>query len=421
MEPRRWSVVLLVILRALSVKRAVRPLDPPFSKRVPGTLFVVDAFNYKAKWITAYFLSHAHSDHYTGLNSKWNSGPVYCSRTTARIIIDRLGVNASLVHVLSPDTSHSIHGTQVQLVDANHCPGAVQFLFTTPGGERYLHCGDMRFDEKLMKSEALSKFRNCTTAYIDTTYCHPRYEFPPEESASAYAANETQKALKSGLNSALVLIQAYNIGKEKLLAQVHRKTARRIFASSQKLAYLRCIDLDPSVSSIFTSSPNATDIHVVRWGLLGDTWPFFRPNPTVIEAYLKKQSKRYTRVVGIVPSGWMYNPKSKGDISVVEVKTRGGISVSIHLVPYSEHSSYLELKQYLAWLKPQKIVGTVGMSGESGLTTARHLSRITSRPIVGFPAQALAYKRGRKSLKIEEDDEGERQTSILDFFKFKPL
>ena len=73
-------------------------------------------------------------------------------------------------------------GVEVTLVDANHCPGAVQFLFRLPSGERYVHCGDMRFSPKLLDSPLLAAYRNCTAVYLDTTYCNPRFTFPPQAS-----------------------------------------------------------------------------------------------------------------------------------------------------------------------------------------------------------------------------------------------
>ena len=35
---------------------------------------------------------HAHSDHYTNLSKSWNHGPIYCSHTTANLIVHMLGV-----------------------------------------------------------------------------------------------------------------------------------------------------------------------------------------------------------------------------------------------------------------------------------------------------------------------------------------
>lgn len=35
---------------------------------------------------------------------------------------------------------------------ANHCPGAVQLIFRLPGGEVYLHCGDMRYASALQQN-----------------------------------------------------------------------------------------------------------------------------------------------------------------------------------------------------------------------------------------------------------------------------
>ena len=55
------------------------------------------------------------------------------------------------------------------------------------------------------------------------------------------------------------------------------------------------------------------------------------------------------QVIGFCPTGWMYEMKKKS----YPVKTKG--ACSIHLVPYSEHSSYSELRTYVQFLKPHKV------------------------------------------------------------------
>jgi len=57
----------------------------PAHKQVPGTRFVVDGFRHAHPSATAYFLTHAHSDHYQGLSERWDA-PVYCTDITARLI-----------------------------------------------------------------------------------------------------------------------------------------------------------------------------------------------------------------------------------------------------------------------------------------------------------------------------------------------
>lgn len=45
-------------------------------KWVPGTgrRFLVDGFRFASPAVAAYFLTHAHSDHTTGLSSGWSAG-----------------------------------------------------------------------------------------------------------------------------------------------------------------------------------------------------------------------------------------------------------------------------------------------------------------------------------------------------------
>ena len=50
-----------------------------------------------------------------------------------------------------------------------------------------------------------------------------------------------------------------------------------------------------------------------------------------------------------MPTGWTYEMKH----STFPVKEKG--AVKIHLVPYSEHSSYTELRDYVRWLRPAQV------------------------------------------------------------------
>jgi DNA repair metallo-beta-lactamase len=60
-------------------------------------------------------------------------------------------------------------------------------------------------------------------------------------------------------------------------------------------------------------------------------------------------------VVGIVPTGWTYQIKNE-DFPVHEKPPW-----KIHLVPYSEHSSYTELVELVGFLRPREIIPTVGV------------------------------------------------------------
>lgn len=72
-------------------------------------------------------------------------------------------------------------GVKVTAVDANHCPGAAILLFALPNGEKYVHCGDMRYCVSMKSCPHLMGFRSCDAVFLDTTYCAPKHAFPPQD------------------------------------------------------------------------------------------------------------------------------------------------------------------------------------------------------------------------------------------------
>ena len=101
----------------------------PPHKAVPGTRFAVDCFRLRGTGASAFFLTHGHSDHYGGLDARWDEGPVYCSELTSRLVPLRTGVSQTWLRVLPLNQPVKVDGVTVVAVDANHCPGAVMLLF----------------------------------------------------------------------------------------------------------------------------------------------------------------------------------------------------------------------------------------------------------------------------------------------------
>uniref|UniRef100_A0A061RID5 Dna repair metallo-beta-lactamase domain-containing protein n=1 Tax=Tetraselmis sp. GSL018 TaxID=582737 RepID=A0A061RID5_9CHLO len=198
---------------------------PPPWKQVPGTDFVVDGFNHCGGWSKHYFLSHFHADHYMGLKSSFDSGQIYCTAETARLVSLHLRVPQKWLVPLELQVTHSIGGKKVTLVEANHCPGAAIFVFQI-GLSVYVHTGDMRFESSLISEPfpvGLGGIR-IDKLYLDTTYCDPRYSFPRQKevlkAVDYFVKQEEESSTKIRNDRVLYVCGAYTIGKEKVWLQV---------------------------------------------------------------------------------------------------------------------------------------------------------------------------------------------------------
>ena len=81
---------------------------------------------------------------------------------------------------------------------------------------------------------------------------------------------------------------------------------------------------------------------------------------------------RYTHVVAFQPTGWSFGGHGKsrrgghgtscGDTGFVRKRTSQAGRLTIYSCPYSEHSSFEELRACVNWLRPKEIVPTVNCS-----------------------------------------------------------
>ncbi|KAF9047192.1 DRMBL-domain-containing protein [Hymenopellis radicata] len=390
----------------------------PFYKVLQGMPIAVDAFKYGViPGITAYFLTHAHSDHYTNLSSSWNAGPIYCSEGTANLILHMLKVDKQWVHPLPMDVPTVIPDTNVRvtLIDAQHCPGSSLFFFegtqTVNAGDstfkspfvgsarvfRYLHCGDFRASPSHILHPAV-KGKRIDHVYLDTTYLDPKYTFPPQPlviSACAELAKriatgtpikDNSSTMATWLKSVpqdtkgkqkseriLMVVGTYSIGKERIVKAMAQALGTKVYCDSRKAAILRC-QCDPDLHALLTSNPLEAMVHIV-------------PLSTIVSDKLKEYVDRFKghfdRAVGFRPTGWTYTqPSGTGQSPTIPAiierlkntsytysdmtPARNSTStLQLYMVPYSEHSSFSELTCFAMSFQWGKMIATVNVGSEA--------------------------------------------------------
>ena len=192
--------------------------------------------------------------HLAGITKRW-SAPIYASKITAALCVRRLGVRWEQMIVLPMDvptevlaeysashrdftsgadgrSAHShppgqhapyfllppptsclfsqVQGARVTLIEANHCPGAVLFLFQLQNGRNVLHTGDFRYEPSMCRHPSLVNLPCIDALYLDTTYCEPKHVFPTQSATIAAVVDRCR--LLVDLPRTLVLFGSYSIG-----------------------------------------------------------------------------------------------------------------------------------------------------------------------------------------------------------------
>nr|XP_013797183.1 PREDICTED: DNA cross-link repair 1A protein-like [Apteryx mantelli mantelli] len=116
--------------------------------------------------------------------------------------------------------------------------------------------------------------------------------------------------------------------------------------SRDKYKTLQCLE-SAAVNSLISMDWDGSLLHVL---------PMMQINFKGLQDHLNKFSENFDQVLAFKPTGWTY---SDSYLSLVDIKPQTRGKITIYGIPYSEHSSYLEMKRFVQWLKPRKIIPTV--------------------------------------------------------------
>jgi len=313
---------------------------PPWHKVIKDTRLAVDAFNYgDISGVKYYLLSHYHYDHYVGLDKNWTQ-QIVCSSITKRLATTFSGVKETLFITLDPGESRVVGGCELTSVDANHCPGSVMFVIRMSSGVTLLHVGDCRAGHG-MEEEPVFWNLKIDKLYLDTTYCRPEYDFPSQSDVITRTVEMVVEFVNKNPGT-VVMVGAYTVGKERIFKAIASGLEAKVWGDSKRVRTWRCLE-DSEILGRLVGDRKRAQVHVLMNQLV--TWP------KLGQELDKVGTGSWSHVLGVKPTGWSHS-RGQGkaqSLASVKIATRGQCSVLE--VPYSEHSSYSELKRFVQFLR----------------------------------------------------------------------
>ncbi|XP_076357759.1 5' exonuclease Apollo-like isoform X2 [Tachypleus tridentatus] len=299
---------------------------------IAGTPIAVDFWIIsECSFVKLFFLTHLHADHIMGLSRNW-CFPIYTSPVNANLLPLKVpGLDPALVKPLQLYEEHLIPVCKSQtssttvtvtLFEANHCPGAVMFLFQGEFGN-VLYTGDFRYKPDILNEKLLPII---DVLYLDNTYCSPACTFETQDEATRIVIEKVKELLEEKRK---ILIGVDSLGKENLLLSVFEETGCEISVTEEKMKLLKALGisyiatrLDSKIMAVPTQIINAkTMMH----------WNKVCPTSAILPT---------ARFVGC------------GSDPYVSYR-------DIYIVPYSNHSSFSELRLFVELVHPQSVVPIV--------------------------------------------------------------
>ncbi|KAG2217304.1 hypothetical protein INT45_013000 [Circinella minor] len=317
-----------------------------------------------------YFLTHAHSDHTQGLEDKSFKNTIYCSKLTAKLLIQKK-VRKKLYfgHLKNQFMTHDffepfIIDTReyglltITFIPSNHCPGAIMIMIEGKNGT-ILHTGDTRlerdFVNKYLKDLEYKKIQH---VYLDTTFCTDQHREFITKNQSVQLLCELIDSFPGNYH---FYLDFWMYGYEQAWWHIAQKYSTQIHVSKER--YQLYCHLNPDMfQSILTIDESSTRFHSCQW----------EKNSFCI------QHENYTiSVQGAPIVGNSIRPFTKNDYKLRSDLPKHAKVHQEMIFPFSMHSSLLELVDFIKLLQPKRVTPIVA-HGRKWDTTAYMLTLLRS-------------------------------------------
>ncbi|KAL3698166.1 hypothetical protein R1sor_012242 [Riccia sorocarpa] len=349
--------------------------------------FCVDTWSLLSRKKNHHFLSHAHTDHTSGIESFANRR-IYCSDITRLLLLRRFPKleSAEFVILEIGETKLILDDEEsftVTSFDANHCAGALMFLFEGNFGN-VLHTGDCRLTDDCLKN-ILGKYKaqQCVLdcVYLDCTLGRERLRIPSKQEAFQHV----QQCILNHPKAPVVYLAIDMLGNEELLGDIARYFRSKIYID-RKLLPEYYADLKLLIPEVLTQDPDSTRFHICE----GFPKLYERAKVKFMEAHRQKQedplfirpsAQWYTYGERLEGAGCGFllgvtlkRPTDHLRRTLPAPKAAEKDQYGVWHVCYSAHSSRSELERAMEVLWPKEVISTTPhchakevMGGRAGL------------------------------------------------------
>lgn len=242
-------------------------------------------------------------------------------------------------------------------LDANHCPGSVMFLFEGYFGT-ILHTGDFRFQPQMFDpgSKLLEVKDKVDVLYLDDTYCLSSRKFPPRDECIKMIIDIISKIPPKYD----VLIGTRNLGKEYLLREIAEHFKVWISVHPNMYSNMKLLELP----DFFKNNDKQCRIRAVPIQFIRSKINLNEQRP----------------IIGIRPTGLNFDEKP-----------RPSDQIQVHNVPLSDHSSFIELVEFVSTLRPRDIKANVNKNADMSCFKQYMYRDLSASQTVSVPPSVQEY------------------------------